>query len=239
MFSSVKIIQYYLQGAQEENAFAELAASVTQEPQPKSSNADGESLQTAPPYTEYLTLCKQNSDFAAWLHIDNTNINYPVMLTPDEPEYYLHRAFDKTSSQSGTPFIGAGGSLDSNLFIIYGHNMKNATMFGTLDWYTEKGFWEKTPAISLTTVTEHRTYEVFAAVETRVLYEEEAGFRWYDLSGELTEEAFDKLTAWLSENALYDTGIVPAYGEQIVLLSTCSYHTKNGRFLIAARRISS
>ena len=55
------------------------------------------------------------------------------MLTPNEPDYYLYRSFDKTESSSGTPFIGEGGDINSDVFIIYGHNMKNDTMFGTLD----------------------------------------------------------------------------------------------------------
>lgn len=187
-------------------------------------------------YTEYAALYAENSDFAGWVHIDNTSIDYPVMFTPQEPEYYLRRAFDKTDSQSGTPFVSADSTIDSDFFIIYGHNMKNDTMFGTLDYYKEKSFWEENPRLSFTTVTEKREYEIFAALQTRVLYQDEAGYRYYFQVGDLTEEAFDELTGWFKQNALYDTGITPKYGEQIVVLSTCSYHTDNGRFIIAARR---
>lgn len=82
-------------------------------------------------YTAYTDLYEKNNGFAAWITIPNTNIDYPVMLTPNEPEYYLYRSFDKTESSSGTPFIGEGGDINSDVFIIYGHNMKNDTMFGT------------------------------------------------------------------------------------------------------------
>ena len=190
-----------------------------------------------PQYTKYAVLYAENSDFVGWLHIDNTNIDYPVMSTLDEPEYYLRRAFDKTSSQSGTPFVGAGSTIDSDLFIVYGHNMKNDTMFGTLDNYAVKSFWEETPSLLFTTTTECREYEIFAALKTRILYQDEPGYRWYYQAGDLTEEAFNELVSYLSENALYDTGITPSYGDQITILSTCSYHEDNGRFLIAARRI--
>lgn len=189
-----------------------------------------------PGYTEYAALYAENSDFVGWLHMDNTDVDYPVMYTPDEPEYYLSRAFDKTHSQSGTPFIGRDGTIDSDFYIIYGHNMKNGAMFGTLDNYAEKAFWEENPSFAFTTITERREYEVFAALETRILYQDETGYRYYSRAGELTEEAFDELVGYFRENALYDTGIIPAYGEQIVVVSTCSYHEDNGRFIIAARR---
>lgn len=218
------------QQAEEMNGFFGLVSNVPK-PQPPE-----EAEPTEPQYTEYAALYAENSDFAGWVHIDNTGIDYPVMFTPQEPEYYLRRAFDKTDSQSGTPFVSADSTIDSDFFIIYGHNMKNDTMFGTLDYYKEKSFWEENPRLSFTTVTEKREYEIFAALQTRVLYQDEAGYRYYFQVGDLTEEAFDELTGWFQQNALYDTGITPTYGEQLVVLSTCSYHTDNGRFIIAARR---
>ena len=235
--SAIMVIKYYLQSEKEEKTFDDLAASVIENPQ-SSAIPERQTEETeTPQYTEYITLYEQNRDFAGWLHIDNTDIDYPVMFTPNEPEYYLRRAFDKSDAQSGTPFIGKDSTIDSDMFIIYGHNMKNDTMFGTLDNYAEKAFWEDNPVIFFTTVTEERRYEVFAALKTHILYQEENGYCYYEQAGNLTEDDFEELKQWLTDNALYDTGITPAYGEQIVILSTCSYHTDNGRFLVAARRI--
>lgn len=226
--------------AQEIDGLLGLVSTVPK-PQPSELEADnvtvsGETQSEEPQYTEYAALYAENSDFVGWLHVENTNIDYPVMFTPDDPEYYLRRAFDRTASQSGTPFISENCTIDSDFFIIYGHNMKNNTMFGTLDCYAEKSFWEENPCFSFITVSEQREYEVFAALETRVLYQDETGYRYYFQVGDLTEDAFNELTGWLQENALYNTGITPAYGEQIVVLSTCSYHESNGRFIVAARR---
>ena len=178
-----------------------------------------------------------NNDFIGWLSIPNTKIDYPVMFTPDEPEYYLRRSFDKRDSQSGTPFIGKGGNIDSDCFIIYGHNMKNDTMFGTLDNYADEDFWRENKTFSFNTLYEYREYEVFAAVKTKILYTDEDGLRYYNYEGELSEADYKKMVEWLSANSVYDTYISPAYGEQILILSTCSYHTTNGRFVVAARRI--
>lgn len=229
VISAVIIIKSHIQGKQEQAAFAGLAATA------EMSQEQTEETPKESQYTAYAALYVKNSDFVGWLHIDNTNIDYPVMSTPETSEYYLRRAFDKTSSQSGTPFVGAGGTIDSDMFIVYGHNMKNGTMFGSLDHYTAKEFWEESPSLLFTTTTEYREYEIFAALQTRVLYQNEAGYRWYYQAGDLTEEAFDELVSYLTENALYDTGITPTYGEQIIILSTCSYHDDSGRFLIAAR----
>lgn len=229
LLSSAVVGAYYIESARAEKMFATLAERVQ-------TNSDTEK-QAEAYHTKYFGLYTENSDFAGWLQIDDTKIDYPVMLTPNEPEYYLYRSFDKTSSRSGTPFISADSTTDSDFFIIYGHNMKNGTMFGTLDAYANKSFWEAHPYISFTTATEERTYEIFATVETRILYQDEVGYRYYFQVGDQSIDSFDELVQWFQENACYDTGISPVYGEQILALSTCSYQKTNGRFLIVARRI--
>lgn len=240
------ILKIYMGGKQEQAAFDELVTPIQQYREvqiddgqqndlPAKHNEPDHAPEPVLP-SPYIDLYQKNPDFVGWLYISNTKIDYPVMCTPDEPEYYLHRAFDETSSSSGTPFIGMGGGIDSDCFIIYGHNMKNDTMFGTLDYYKKQAFWTENPIFSFSTTVEERKYEVFAVLQTRILYADEAGYRYYEQSGDLTETEYDGLVDYLKENALYDTGITPAYGEQIVILSTCSYHTENGRFIVAARR---
>lgn len=90
--------------------------------------------------------------------------------------------------------------------------------------------------IRFSTMEEDREYEVFAAFRTRLLYENEEGFRYYEYVGDLTKERYEEFVEQAEAAALYDTGIRPEYGEQLLMLSTCSYHTKNGRFVVAARR---
>jgi len=249
ILSSAMACVTYLRSRAEQASFDELAAGVDSAEPRASDSRPEQSLPEAADdgpgtpqeqnepmqRTEYYPLYEQNPDFACWLEIPNTEIDYPVMSTPDDPEYYIDRAFDGSDSISGTPFIGDGVSADSDCFIIYAHNMKNGTMFGTLARYADAAFQAETPGFTVTTPYETRMFEVFAAVKTRVLYADEDGFRYYDQSGGLTEDTFAALTDWLTENALYDTGVRPVYGDQIVLLSTCSYHTENGRFVVAAR----
>ena len=186
----------------------------------------------------YASLAEQNPDYVGWLKIPGTRIDYPVMSRASDPEYYLHRAFDGSRSSGGTPFLGQLSDKDSTCMIVYGHNMKNGSMFGTLDDYKSEKWQTEHPVIEFFVDGEVREYEVFAAAESRVLYEDEEGFRYYRSGGDLSEEEYGKLITWLQENSDYETGIIPEYGEQILMLSTCSYHTKDGRFVVAARRIS-
>ena len=109
-------------------------------------------------------LISENADCIGWLSIDGTNISYPVMHTPEEPQKYLRRSFYGQYSQSGVPFLdGRCSTVDGNL-IIYGHNMKNGTMFSDLKKYLNTDFLnshrmvrlETADGVFLFTVTEVR-----------------------------------------------------------------------------------
>lgn len=223
----------WFQQKQEADAFAKLQA---QQEAQRQAAADAAAALAA----GYDSLHSQNADYVAWLNVSGTQIDYPVMWTPSAPEYYLRRAFDQSDSASGTPFVGEGSDIDSDCLIIYGHEMHNGTMFGELDKYADAAFFQSNGAetITLSTRTEMRRYEIFAAVQTRLLNDNEEGYRYYNAAGPLDQATFTELVSWLKSNALYDTGVTPAFGEQILILSTCSYHTENGRFLVAARRVN-
>ena len=92
------------------------------------------------PKRNYGLLKEKNPDFAGWLRIPDTKIDYPVMHTPDDMQYYIRRDFYGESSVSGTPFIGDFCSTDSGSMIIYAHNMKNGTLFGELDEYESEDY---------------------------------------------------------------------------------------------------
>lgn len=187
---------------------------------------------------QLIALHDRNSDFCGWLSIEGTNINYPVMLTPEEPEYYLRRDFDKNDSNSGTPFIGIGCDLTSDNIIIYGHNMKNGTMFSDLTRYSEKEYMESHSVISFDSLDGPADYEVIAAFQDRVHYQDEKEvFRYYEYGGSLSEDQFRNFVESIKNLSFYnkETGI--SYGDQLLTLSTCSYHTKEGRFVVVAKRV--
>ena len=195
-------------------------------------------------------LFEQNSDFIGWLTVPDTKIDYPVMQTPEDPEYYLHRDFNKDYSASGTPFIDAASAVfprdDKDVtcnWLIYGHNMNFGTMFHDLQEFNSQEFWEDHKTFTFdvydpaTGKTEKGEYEIFAACRSSIKDEGSDAFKYYKCAGITDEEGFNKYVAGVKSESSYDTGITPDYGDQLVTLSTCAYHTKEGRFYIVGRRV--
>jgi len=189
--------------------------------------------------TSLRKLSAANPDFIGWLRIDGTRVNYPVMLCEEAPEYYLYRDMEGNDSSSGVPFFGEGCDLASDNIIIYGHNMKNGTMFADLLRYSQEDFWREHPVISFDTMEESGEYEVIAAFQEEVHDSEETGrFKYYDYGGRLTEERFWEYVENVKWRSLYDTNKEVVSGDRLLTLSTCTYYTEDGRFVVVARRIS-
>ena len=180
----------------------------------------------------YAVLKEENGNLFGWVKIAGTKLDYPVMYTPEEPEYYLHRAFDKSSSVSGVPFLDGNYIDGGKHYLIYGHNMKNGTMFHTLLNYVKADFWKEHPTITFDTLQDNGMYTVIGVFYSRVYYQDETDvFRFYayqDLSDPvLFSEYVDNVTA----ASLYDTGETAKYGDTLLTLVTCSYHAEMGGLL--------
>lgn len=182
---------------------------------------------------------EENSDLIGWLSIKNTPIDNPVMCTPWDEEFYLDKDFYKKPFKAGTLFIDTSSNLklENTNVIIYGHNMKNQTMFGSLKKYATESFYKEHKNITFNTLYEERTYEVFAAFYAKVLNKTDTSFKYYKQFSFPTQDDFDYFVNNVSKMQLYDTGVEPTYGDQFITLSTCSYHTENGRFVVVARRV--
>lgn len=117
-------------------------AAVSQIAEPTVTAAQTESEPTERPAAErnIQALITENADCIGWLSIDGTNISYPVMHTPSDPQKYLRRNFYGKYSQSGVPFLDGRCDLQSSNLIIYGHNMRNGTMFSDLKRYVDRDF---------------------------------------------------------------------------------------------------
>lgn len=186
-----------------------------------------------PQYTEFYD---QNSDLFGWLKIENTKIDYPVMHAPTEREKYLHANFEGEYSYAGTPFLDETCTADSDNLLIYAHNMPNGSMFRDLLKYQEKNFWQAHPIIVFDTLYEQQKFEVLAAFYDRVYYKTETVFKFYQFIDAKNQEDYDYAVSQFKEKSLYDTGVEASYGDQLITLVTCAYHTDNGRFVVVARR---
>ena len=211
------------------------APAVTPDP---AAPAGGAAPESEPPgFHRYDALYAQNQDLFGWVCIDGTALNYPVMHTPDDPEHYLRRAFDGTYSASGVPFLDGACDAGCGNYIVYGHHMKNGSMFATLSDYADEAFWREHPTIHFDTLEKAGEYEVLAAFYAEAYRADETdAFRYYNYT-DLTDEAvFDDYLRRVRAAALYDTGVTAEYGDPLLTLSTCSYHTTDGRFVVVARQ---
>ncbi len=187
---------------------------------------------------KYRQLYAMNNDFFGWLKIDGTEINYPVMYTPDEPERYLHMNFDGDYSESGVLFIDGDCYPGGKHYIIYGHHMFNGSMFGNLPKYEDYDYYTSHKKVNFDTLTEQGEYEVVAAFYAQAYDVSETGvFKYYNYKSLADELTFNEYFAGVKAASIYDTGITPTFGDDILTLSTCNYHTEDGRFVVVARRV--
>ena len=185
---------------------------------------------------KYKELYEQNNDFVGWLRIDGTPIDYPVMQSKDNPEFYLKHNFNKEYSRFGVPFVQKNCDIDTDdNIIIYGHNMKNKTMFNALTQYSDRKFYDNHKLIRFDTLNDSNLYEVIAVFKTRTYSEN--GFRYYDFIKANTEEEFNAYIEKCKALSFYETGLTAEYGDKLLTLSTCEYTQNNGRLVVIAKKI--
>lgn len=185
-------------------------------------------------YEKYQALLAGNNDFIGWIKIERTNVNYPVMQTVDNPNFYLKHNFDKQYSDYGVPYLDEECFVDlTNNLVIYGHNMKNGTMFADLVNYKDKDFWEEHQTINFDTMAEFSEYQVMYAFAFDTNNET---FCYNDFTN-MDEEQFAEFMAECEKRMAYDTGIRAEFGDEILTLSTCEYTHENGRFVVVAKKI--
>lgn len=179
-------------------------------------------------------LYEENKDIVGWLKIDNTTINYPIMQNINDPNYYLHRDFYKNYSSYGTPYMAKQCNLNSNNIVIYGHHMKNNKMFGELEKYKSKDFYNNHKIITFTTLEKEYSYEIFAVFKTTVYTKNT--FRYYENINFENKKMYNDFINICKDKSLYQTGIEIKDKEKLITLSTCEYSNKNSRLVIVARK---
>lgn len=188
---------------------------------------------------QYRELYAENSDMVGWLRIDGTDIDYPVMQTPGDNEYYLRRGFDKLYATSGSLFLDERCSLGPDAtanWLIYGHNMSDGSMLGQLDRYEDPDFYAEHPTFTFDTLTTPGTWQVVAVIRTTLGADEWPYYTFFDAG---SRADWQRRVDAILDLALYDTEVVPEYGDQLLTLSTCgtsSFYTDE-RFAVLAVRM--
>lgn len=183
------------------------------------------------------SLQQENSDVVGFLEIENTNISYPVLQGNDN-EYYMTHNYKKEKSKNGAIFLDKDydWNIPSNNYLIYGHNLNNGTMFQELLKYADESYYKEHPTISFTTADEEGVYDIISVFRSKVYYTSDNVFKYYFFINPKTKEEYNDYIKNIKENSLYNIEQTADYGTQLITLSTCSYHVKDGRFVIVGAK---
>lgn len=186
-------------------------------------------------------LMKANSDIKAWIKIDGTNINNPVYQTTDN-DFYIDHNMNKESSRYGALFIDKNNVISENKVsqntIIYGHHMRDGTMFGDLKNYTDLEFYKQNSIIDYTTLYKEGKYKIFGVFITNTLPEHDDGEVFNYLRTDFSsEQDFLSFVSEIKMRSIIDTGVDVIGSDEILTLSTCTYEFDDARLVVVARRI--
>lgn len=193
---------------------------------------------------QYQEYADANPDYIGWLYMEDTMVNGPVVQSQlDGNGYweYLYKDFYGNDKFAGTLFMDKACSIDepaTDNWLIYGHNMNDGSMFGTLKYYKEEAFWKEHPTFTLVTRNSVETFEILGVVQSWVSDESEGQFEYFYFFDAENEEEFNWYVQQVKENSLYETGVEASYGDQLITLSTCDSWHWEGRLAVIGRRYS-
>ncbi len=249
-FSAFMVGDYVLEGKEQAKRNEELAnivaqaqtkptTAVTLPPETTEAPTEGTTAPTEPVMLEGLKeLYEMNSDVVGWLQLEGTELNYPVLQTPSDPNYYLYRDFDGKDSKRGSVYAWSEADIlePSDNITLFGHNMADGSMFAALNAYTNKSAWDNNPLLFFNTLYEYHTYKIIAVFKTSANIGE--GFSYHKFVDAQSEEEFNEFVQICKDLAFYETGETAEYGDKLICLSTCEYTLDNGRLVVVAKRIT-
>ena len=234
--SSGFLIKHYYDSHKQAETYDNLAEIVDKTPDDTSEAMNYSGEKTFIP--EYQELYLENNDMVGWLKIEDTKINYPVMQSKDNPNFYLKHGFDKKYTNYGCPYVqeNCDMELPSDNIVIYGHNMNDGSMLSGLTKFKDENFWKAYKSITFDTLTEHHTYEIISVFMTVAYSNSSDSFKYYHFVNAETPNDFSAYINKCKELSLYDTGVTAEYGDKLITLSTCEYSRNNGRLVVVAKR---
>lgn len=230
-----------VEGSGEEEAFSGEPAQISgQEAQAETEEVPEsvpETPQESPYITGYARLLQINPDLRGWISIPGTVLSLPVVQGSDN-SYYLGHDFYGNEDRHGTIFVDCEGDLENGVFntVIYGHHMRDGSMFGILREYRNEAFYKEHPSFFITLPMEEREYEILAVVRNDIFEGNQEEFQYYDYKQIADEEAFIAYCQALKKNARYETGVEAEIGDELVTLCTCDYGSSDQRLLVVGRR---
>lgn len=182
------------------------------------------------PVVDFAALESINSDCVAWIRIDGTEIDYPVVQGHDN-SFYLKHLFDGEWNGAGCIFLDSrvNPDLSDRHSVLYGHHMKNGTMFSDIAKYKDQTFYENHTTGMILTPTENYRIEFFAGYVAGA--DDENAWK-------VTFATEDEYVDWLNETvgrSWFKSEVIPTAEDRVITLSTCSYEFNNARFVLIGR----
>ena len=235
-FAGYQIFREHTERQESDESYADLEELISFPEVPPSEETDetfsSESGETEKvpvgPAVDFDALLEINEDCVAWIYIEDTAINYPVVQGADN-SYYLKHLFDRKWNSAGCIFLDSrvASDMSNRHSIIYGHHMKNGTMFSGLTQYKKQQYYDEHPEALL--ITPNATYriEFFAGYVASV----------EDSAWKIGFESDEEFETWIKEakqRSWFESPLSPAVTDRILTLSTCSYEFDNARFVLHA-----
>lgn len=230
--SAYKVGEYYYARIQSEKMqqtlIQQAVTVVTPEPTQDTLTPEAPPKAQAPISVDFPALTRENPDIIGWIYWENTCVHYPIMQAKDN-DVYLHRLFDKTWSFAGTPFADYRHSGDFTDFqtTVYGHNMKNGTMFAPITQYQNQEFYEENPVMWLLTPQGDYQVELVAGLLT-----DDKGVARLSTVGQAQAEEF---LAEIQEKSTFRSQVEATPEDRYLMLSTCHYGFENARYAVVGK----
>ena len=236
--AAVKIVIHYHDMHKSEDYAQKLQEAVMQQPDAETADASGSveekdaadsaEMIRIPEQIDFVPLQQISTDAKAWIFSPGTRINYVIAQAQDK-DYYLHRLLDGTEARAGTLFVdycNQGDFSDWNT-IVYGHHMKNGTMFGSLKNYKEQKYYESHPVIYLYTPEQNYKVELLAAYTTNI---DDCIYTIPD-----TREERDSIVSHAHEMSDFTSKALVDNEDRLVTFSTCAYDFDNARYVVLGK----
>jgi len=202
---------------------------------------------TKPPHvnttilSEMKPIYDKNKDTVGWIQIPGTNIDYPVMQTKQNPDYYIDKNFYKKDDDHGTIYANAISDVftPSDVITLYGHHMADGTMFKDIYYYTTESYFNSHPYVYFDSLYTRRTYQVVLLFRTNgEPHSYYPFFPFHTYSNFRNETEFNYFMSSIRKLKLHESNVEVNYGDKLLCLVTCDYMPyPNGRLVLVCKQI--
>ena len=223
---------YYWKQHQNQDVYEKMQKQV-EEDKPKELPEEEEEEEGVEIPIDFAELQKVNPDIYAWIQIDGTNVNYPIVQSPNDDGYYLMHTVERKEGYPGSIYTERCNKKDFTDFntLIYGHDMLDGSMFQNLHNYSDEEYMKTHSEVIIYTPERKFTYKVFAAV----VYDDRHIMNSFDFQKTEARQTFlDSIFGSRNMSNVIDSSVTVDTDSRIITLSTCIGSQPNNRFLVEA-----